>query len=69
MWKPISVDDGFDELCHSFYNEKTMNRLDLFLSKRDESFKEKHIVNGVSIDSINKLLLSWSIVVEICFTD
>jgi len=59
LWKQIRVDDGFDELCHSFYQEKTMNRLDLFLSKRNESFKEKHIVNGVDIHGINKLLLDF----------
>ena len=59
LWAETRVDGKFDELCHEFYNVKTMNRLDLFLSNRDDSFKEKHIVNGIDTDSINKLLLDF----------
>jgi len=60
LWKEYDIlIDGFGELCREFYQNKTMNRLELFLSNRDDSFKEKHIVNGVSVNSINKLLLDF----------
>jgi hypothetical protein len=59
LWKEIIVDSGFDKVCKEFYQNKTMKRLDLFLSNRDDSFKEKHNVNGVNVDSINKLLLDF----------
>ena len=59
LWEETYVDDNFIEKCQGFYFDKTMSRLKLLLDNRDESFKEKHIVNGVSIDSINKLLLDF----------
>ena len=33
-----------------------MGRLKLFLDNRDESFKDKHIVNGVETNTIDELL-------------
>ena len=56
LWEEIYVDDGFIEECQEFYHGKTMGRLKLFLDKRDESFKDKHIVNGVETNTIDELL-------------
>ena len=50
MWKPI----GSDLDCSDFYKNKTMNRLEMFLSNRDESYKT-HNVNGVEVESIEIL--------------
>jgi len=60
LWKEYDIlIDGFGELCQEFYQNKTMKRLELFLSNRDDSFKETHIVNGVNVNSINKLLIDF----------
>tara|TARA_R110000737_G_scaffold112947_1_gene146087 strand:- start:6064 stop:7971 length:1908 start_codon:yes stop_codon:yes gene_type:complete len=56
LWKEISVDGGFYELCQGFYFDKTMNRLRLLLENRDESFKGEHIVNGVQTNTIDTLM-------------
>ena len=52
MWKPI----GSDLDCSDFYKNKTMNRLEMFLSNRDESYKKTHNVNGVEVESIEHLI-------------
>jgi choline kinase/mannose-6-phosphate isomerase-like protein (cupin superfamily) len=56
LWEETYVDDGFVEMCKEFYFDKTMNRLTLFLSGRDTSFRGKHIVNGVETNGIDNLL-------------
>jgi NDP-sugar pyrophosphorylase family protein/mannose-6-phosphate isomerase-like protein (cupin superfamily) len=47
---------GFDEICLKFYKDKTMDRLNKFLSSRDESFLGSHTVNGTKVESIENLL-------------
>ena len=56
LWEETYVDDNFIEKCQGFYFDKTMSRLKLLLDNRDESFKEKHIVNGVETNTIDELL-------------
>ena len=44
------------EPCVKFYKEKTMDRLDKFLSDRDKSYLDSHIVNGRSVGKIKNML-------------
>jgi len=55
LWKEQSI-SGFDEICLKFYKNKTMDRLDKFLSSRDESFLGSHLVNEVEVETIENLL-------------
>ena len=57
MWKPVSVDIKKD--CLKFYKDKTRDRLDKFLSVRDESYLGSHIVNGVEVQTIESLLYNF----------
>lgn len=52
MWKPF----GSEIDCTNFYKDKTLSRLNLFLSNRDDSYKKSHIVNGLKTDSISNLI-------------
>ncbi len=56
LWEETYVTDDFIKLCQGFYFDKTMSRLKLLLENRDESFKGKHIVNGVETNTIDELL-------------
>jgi len=64
LWEEINVEDNFIEVCQKFYYDKTMSRLSSFLANRDESFKGEHIINGISTDTIDNLLVdfNWDIV-------
>ena len=57
MWKPVSAD--IKEDCLKFYKDKTEDRLDKFLSDRDESYLGGHIVNGVETQTIESLLYNF----------
>ncbi len=57
MWKPVSVDIKKD--CLKFYKDKTKDRLNKFLSDRDESYLGGHIVNGVETQTIESLLYNF----------
>jgi quercetin dioxygenase-like cupin family protein/dTDP-glucose pyrophosphorylase len=59
MWKPHDVSDtSFQEVCKKFYYDKTHERLDLFLSTRDNRFNDPHTVNDVDTPPIKTLLSS-----------
>jgi choline kinase/quercetin dioxygenase-like cupin family protein/thiamine kinase-like enzyme len=62
MWKPI----GSELDCSNFYKNKTMSRLEMFLSGRDDSYKNVHNINGVDIESINHLMdnFDWNTVLS-----
>jgi len=62
MWKPIDVDIKKD--CLKFYKDKTMNRLDMLLSQRNESYQHTHVVNEVDTNTIKDLLdnFNWDMV-------
>ena len=62
MWKPIDVDIKKD--CLKFYKDKTMNRLDILLSQREESYQHTHVVNEVDTNTIKDLLdnFNWDMV-------
>ena len=62
MWKPIDVDIKKD--CLKFYKDKTMNRLDMLLSQRNESYQHTHVVNEVDTNTIKDLLdnFNWDVV-------
>ncbi len=64
MWKPAprNVDNilftvqYFQNLCSKFYKNKTLERLRLFLSNRDESYKNAHVINGTPCPPIEELI-------------
>jgi choline kinase/mannose-6-phosphate isomerase-like protein (cupin superfamily) len=55
MWKSVRVNE-FKKDCLKFYKDKTRDRLDKFLSVRDESYLGSHIINGITTPSIDSLL-------------
>lgn len=58
MWKPINV--GIKKDCLKFYKDKTLDRLEMFLSKREsDKYLKEHSVNGIKTESIKKLLDSF----------
>jgi len=63
-----TIDNTIDisGLCQKFYKDKTLKRLELFLSNRDGSYKGKHIVNGTETRAIHKLLeeFDWDSVLD-----
>ncbi len=57
MWSPTSNSpDNFKDICKKFYLDKTMSRLDLFLSSRDKSFCGEHNINNFHTPPIHDLL-------------
>jgi len=56
LWKQIDSTETFNKSCKKFYYNKSIERLNLFLDRRDQSFIGNHIVNGVSTQSIHSLL-------------
>jgi len=64
MWKaaPRNVENilftkqYFENICSKFYKDKTLERLRLFLSKRDESYKNSHVINGTPCPPIQELM-------------
>jgi choline kinase/mannose-6-phosphate isomerase-like protein (cupin superfamily) len=54
MWTPS--DKNLKEDCLIFYRDKTLNRLKLFLSEREDSYSKNHTVNGVETKDIKSLL-------------
>jgi len=60
LWKPDSVD--IKDECVKFYKEKTLNRLKLFLDKKDESYKLTYIINGKECGSIFEYIdkIDWN---------
>ncbi len=57
MWTNTKLDIKQD--CLKFYKDKTRDRLDKFLSVRDESYLEEHIVNGDKVQTIESLLYNF----------
>ena len=55
MWKPILCKSIQNE-CKKFYYDKTNERLELFLSQRDQSFAGNHTVNNCHTRPIKELL-------------
>ena len=62
MWKPF----GSEIDCTNFYKDKTLSRLDLFLSNRNDSYKKSHIVNGVETEGIDNLIsdFDWDSIIN-----
>jgi choline kinase/mannose-6-phosphate isomerase-like protein (cupin superfamily) len=60
LWKKINSDTSFNKICEKFYYDKTIERFELFLDRRDEYFVGNHIVNGVPTKSIYDLLESFN---------
>ena len=62
MWKPL----GSEIDCTNFYKDKTLSRLDLFLSNRNDSYKKSHIVNGVETEGIDNLIsnFDWNSIIN-----
>jgi NDP-sugar pyrophosphorylase family protein/mannose-6-phosphate isomerase-like protein (cupin superfamily) len=59
LWERFELNESFNDLCKKFYYDKTMDRLKLFLDRRDESFNTNHIINGFNTSSIHDLLKSF----------
>jgi len=57
MWTNTQLDIRQD--CLKFYQDKTMSRLDKFLSNRDVLYLNTHIVNGRETDKIKNLLQNF----------
>lgn len=66
LWKKVELDSSFKKTCVKFYYDKTIERLKLFLDRRDESFVDKHIINGLSVNSIHDLLetFDWNLIYD-----
>ena len=62
MWKPYDLDLD----CSDFYKNKTITRLEMFLSNRNDSYKQEHIVNGVNVGSIHHLIdnFKWDTIID-----
>lgn len=62
LWSAYDFSGDFSEVCKSFYFDKTMSRLALFLDKRESSFESSHTVNGVHTKPIHELIdnVDWS---------
>ena len=64
MWKPaprnveniLFTKQYFENICSKFYKDKTLERLQLFLSNREDSYKNAHTVNGTFCFPIEKLI-------------
>lgn len=58
LWKifDVGIDESFKDICKNFYYTKTIDRLELFLDRRDESFSKEHNINGFEVNSIYELL-------------
>ena len=59
LWKEETTDDTFIKKCHNFYYQKTNDRLELFLSSRDETFLDSHTINGKSSNEIKALMATF----------
>jgi mannose-6-phosphate isomerase-like protein (cupin superfamily) len=57
LWKvEDEYKNTFQDICRSFYHDKTRKRLDLFLKNREKSFEGAHVVNEVHTEPIGALL-------------
>ena len=64
MWKPaprnveniLFTKQYFENICSKFYKDKTLDRLQLFLSNREESYKNAHVINGTPCSPIEELI-------------
>ena len=60
LWKVENINKHvFNETCKSFYYDKTKSRLKAFLSKREDSFRGGHTVNGLDTEPIDTLLSNF----------
>ena len=60
LWKKTDLDNQFSKTCKKFYYDKTVDRLKLFLDRRDNSFSGEHNVNGVNTKTIHYLLENFN---------
>lgn len=60
LWKSEVID--IKNECVKFYKEKTLNRLKLFLGKKDKSYKKTHVINGKKCSSIFEYIdkIDWN---------
>lgn len=56
LWETADTNNSFNQTCKKFYYDKSIDRLKLFLDRRDPSFAGNHIVNGTQTKSIHELL-------------
>ena len=59
------INKDISKECYKFYHDKTKQRLNLFLNKKNPSYKEKHNINGVQYNSLINYLkkINWE---ELC---
>ena len=60
MWGPgLFGRPKLQEPCIKFYKDKTLDRLKMFLSSRDKSYSEVHVVNDNDVGKIESLLQNF----------
>ena len=70
FWSDVSLSDGerreFRQRCHSFYYEKTYDRISLFQKREKNSLFYKANINGKSLPEVSELLqeINWENLVE-----
>ena len=59
------INKDISKECYKFYHDKTKQRLNLFLNKKNPSYKEKYNINGVQYNSLIDYLkkINWE---ELC---
>jgi thiamine kinase-like enzyme len=62
FWLPRDVED-FDLSCYQFYHDKTIDRLNAFLSKKPAHFTGNHIINDKSCGAIREYIdnIDWDL--------
>ena len=60
LWKEVNSNDAFNGICKKFYYDKSIERLNLFLDRRGQSFVGNHTVNGVNTKPIYDLLENFN---------
>ena len=55
------IDKDISKECYKFYHDKTKQRLNLFLNKKNPSYKEKYNINGLQYNSLIDYLkkINW----------
>lgn len=64
LWKPDNA--NIKDQCIKFYKEKTLNRLNLFLDKKDKNYKEEYVINGKLCKSIFEYIkkIDWDYICD-----
>ena len=64
LWK--RDDYNIKDDCFYFYKNKTLNRLDAFLNKKDETYKNSYIINGKKCGTVFEYLdkIDWDYICD-----